>query len=83
MPSGLIVLAETAEADAPCKGVVKAVGPGKYNRFGVFVPTCVAEGDQVIFSKTAETAGTWVKVDNENFLVLADENILGLVEETE
>ncbi len=77
--SGLLVFEATAEADAPCQGTVVAVGPGKYNRFGIFVPTVVKPGDVVIFGKASEVSGTQVKVNNEKLLVIPDENVIGVL----
>jgi chaperonin GroES len=61
-----IVLPDTAQ-EKPSKGKVVAVGPGKYSEKGDLLPMPVKEGDIVVFAKYA---GTEVKVDGEEYLVL-------------
>ena len=61
-----IVLPDTAK-EKPSKGKVLAVGPGKYSDKGELLPMPVKEGDIVVFAKYA---GTEVKLDEEDYLVL-------------
>jgi chaperonin GroES len=61
-----IVLPDTAK-EKPSKGKVVAVGPGKYSEKGDLLPMPVKEGDIVVFAKYA---GTEVKLDGEEYLVL-------------
>ena len=61
-----IVLPDTAK-EKPSKGRVEAVGPGKYNDKGDIIPMGVKVGDLVVFAKYA---GTELKLDGEDYLVL-------------
>jgi chaperonin GroES len=69
-PSGIYV-AETAK-EKPQKGTVLAVGPGKWED-GQVEPMNVAVGDTVLFAKYA---GTEIKLDNEDVLILSQKDIL-------
>jgi chaperonin GroES len=66
-----IVLPDTA-AEKPQRGKVIAVGAGRYED-GKRVPIQVAEGDDVIYTKYA---GTEIKVDGEDYLILRESDIL-------
>lgn len=70
-----IVLPDTAK-EKPQEGVVVAVSEGKYVE-GKKVALDVKEGDKVIFSKYA---GTDVKVDGTDYLIVRDSDILAIVE---
>ncbi|MDQ0190047.1 co-chaperone GroES [Alicyclobacillus cycloheptanicus] len=70
-----IVLPDTAK-EKPQEGEIIAVGPGRYED-GKRVELDVKVGDRVIYSKYA---GTEVKVDNEEVLVLRESDILAIVE---
>jgi chaperonin GroES len=61
-----IVLPDTAK-EKPSKGRVEAVGPGKYSDKGDLLPMPVKVGDLVVFAKYA---GTELKLDGEEYLVL-------------
>jgi chaperonin GroES len=61
-----IVLPDT-DKEKPSKGRVEAVGPGKYNDKGDIIPMGVKVGDLVVFAKYA---GTELKLDGEDYLVL-------------
>jgi chaperonin GroES len=61
-----IVIPDSAK-EKPSKGEVIAAGPGKYSEKGDLLPMPVKEGDIVVFAKYA---GTEVKVDGEEYLVL-------------
>ncbi len=69
-----IVLPDTAK-EKPQQGEVVAVGPGKYQD-GKRIPMEVKVGDRVIYSKYA---GTEVKVDDEEMLILSEHDILAIV----
>ncbi len=71
-----IVLPDQAK-EKPQKGEVMAVGPGKVLDDGTRLDMEVKEGDKVIFSRFA---GTDVKVDEEEYLILRQDDILALVE---
>lgn len=71
-----IVLPDTAK-EKPQKGKVIAVGPGKILDNGQRSPIEVKEGDIVIYSKYA---GTEVKIDDKEYLILSDRDILAVLE---
>ena len=59
--------------EKPQEGEVLAVGPGAMNDQGERLPMTVAIGDRVIFSKYA---GTEIKLDGEEYLIMAERDIL-------
>ncbi|EAX46892.1 chaperonin Cpn10 [Thermosinus carboxydivorans Nor1] len=71
-----ILLPDTAK-EKPQEGKVIAVGTGKMLENGTRVPLDVKEGDKVIFSKYA---GTEVKIDGEEYLILSERDILAIVQ---
>jgi len=72
-----IYLPESAK-DKPKQGKVVAVGDGNLNReTGARVPFTVRKGDSVIFSSYA---GTEVKIDGDPYLIMTEEDILGVIE---
>jgi chaperonin GroES len=70
-----IVLPDTAK-EKPQEGEVIAVGPGRYED-GKRIALDVKEGDRIIFSKYA---GTEVKYDNVEYLILRESDILAVIE---
>ena len=66
-----IILTESAK-EKPQEGTVVAVGPGKVLDNGTRVELEVKEGDRVVYSKFA---GTELKHDDKDYLVLADTDI--------
>lgn len=69
-----IVLPDTAQ-EKPQKGVIVAVGPGKYNEDGdELIPMPVKKGDVVVFAKYA---GTEIKLDGEEYLVMRASDLIG------
>lgn len=70
-----IVLPDTAK-EKPQEGRVVAVGSGRVADNGERIALEVKEGDKVIFSKYA---GTEVKVDNKELLVLRESDILAII----
>jgi chaperonin GroES len=70
-----IVLPDTAQ-EKPQRGTVLAVGPGSLNDKGERVALDVVAGDTVVFSKYG---GTEIKVDNEDYLILRESDILAKV----
>jgi chaperonin GroES len=71
-----IVLPDTAK-EKPQEGKIIAVGTGKLLDNGQRVALDVKEGDKVIFSKYA---GTEVKIDGQDYLILSERDILAIVE---
>jgi chaperonin GroES len=70
-----IVIPDTV-AEKPDQGEILAVGPGKKNEEGKLSPVDVKVGDKVLFGKYA---GTTVKVDGEELLVMREEDIMAVV----
>ncbi len=72
-----IVLPDTAK-EKPQEGEVLAVGPGKVLDNGKRTAVEVQAGQKVLFAKYA---GTEVKIDGEEYLILRESDIMGIVEE--
>jgi|SRR3954447_6397864 len=75
---GGIYLPDTASKEKPQEGTVIAVGDGKLDDSGKRTPVAVKAGDQVLFAKYA---GTDIKVEDEDYLILAEKDILAIVGE--
>lgn len=73
---GSLVLASNAK-DKPTQGTVVAVGAGRILDNGEKATPSVAVGDTVIFDKYA---GTHVKYDGKDYLVVRDNDIIAIVE---
>ncbi len=74
--AGGILIPDTAK-EKPQKGEVVAVGNGKKTDDGKVIPLDVKAGDKVLFGKYA---GTEIKIDGEEFLIMRDEEVLGILE---
>lgn len=74
--AGGIIIPDSAK-EKPAEGKIIAVGNGKMNDEGKRVALEVKEGDQVLFSKYG---GTDVKVDGEDYLIMREDDILGIIE---
>lgn len=72
---GGIVLPDTAR-ERPSKGEIMAVGSGKVFEDGTQKPLSVKVGDKIIFGKYA---GTEVKVKDQEYLILREEDILAIL----
>jgi len=73
---GGIIIPDTAK-EKPAEGEVVAVGKGKVMEDGSIRPLDVKKGDRVLFAKYG---GTDVKIGGEEYLILHEEEILGIVE---
>ena len=73
---GGIIIPDSAK-EKPQEGEVVAVGKGKLLENGSRVDPDVKAGDKVLFGKYA---GTEVKLDGEDFLILREDEILGVIE---
>ena len=69
---GGIILPDTAK-ERPQRGEVVAVGPGRLDDEGKRVPMEVKKGDKVLYDKYA---GTEIKLDDEEYLILRESNIV-------
>jgi chaperonin GroES len=74
-----IVIPDTA-AEKPDQGEVMSVGKGKMTDEGKLVPLDVKVGDRVLFGKYS---GQTVRVKGDELLVMREEDILGVVENTQ
>jgi chaperonin GroES len=74
--AGGIIIPDSAK-EKPAEGEVVAVGPGKTADNGERVALQVAVGDKVLFSKYG---GTDVKLDGEDYLIMREDDILGILE---
>jgi chaperonin GroES len=74
--AGGIIIPDSAK-EKPAEGEVVAVGPGKLNDKGDRVALQVATGDKVLFSKYG---GTDVKLDGEDYMIMREDDILGVIE---
>ena len=72
---GGIVIPDTAK-EKPQEGTVIAVGKGKFSEKGDRQPLEVKEGDRVLFAKYG---GTEFKLDDEEYLVLKENDILAII----
>ena len=73
---GGIIIPDAAK-EKPQQGKVVAAGKGRVNDKGETFPLDVKAGDTVLFGKYA---GTEIKLDGEEFLIMREEEILGIVE---
>ncbi len=73
---GGIIIPDSAK-EKPIKGEVIAVGPGKHNDEGERIKMSVSKGDKVLFNKYA---GTEVKIDGDEFLVMREDDILAIID---
>jgi len=73
---GGIIIPDTAK-EKPQRGKVVAVGEGKVGDDGKRRPLEVKEGDVVLFGKYA---GTEIKIDDEEYLIMREDEILGIIQ---
>jgi chaperonin GroES len=74
--AGGLFIPETAK-EKPQRGEIVAVGNGKKTEDGKVLPLDVKVGDKVLFGKYA---GTEIKVENEELLIMREDDILAIVE---
>jgi chaperonin GroES len=73
---GGIIIPDTAK-EKPMQGKVVAVGSGRVEKDGTTTPLEVKAGDRVLFGKYA---GTEIKVEDEEHLILREEEVLGIIQ---
>jgi len=73
---GGIIIPDTAK-EKPQQAKVLAVGPGRVTDDGKLQPVSVQVGETVIFGKYA---GTEVKVDGDEVLIIREDDVLGILE---
>lgn len=75
--SGIVVVENETSKQSPDRGTVIEVGEGRYLNNGTLIPTSVVPGDHIIFQKFA---GTEIKVEEEVYLMIKENDILATVE---
>ncbi|MEE8291099.1 MAG: co-chaperone GroES [Candidatus Tectomicrobia bacterium] len=73
---GGIIIPDTAK-EKPQQATVLAIGTGRITDDGQVQPLDVKAGDKVVFSKYA---GTEVKIDGDELLVIREDDVLGVLE---
>ena len=73
---GGIIIPDTAK-EKPAEGKVVATGNGRMGEDGKLLPMDVKVGDRVLFSKYG---GTDVKIDGDDYLILRQDDVLGIIE---
>jgi len=73
---GGIIIPDTAK-EKPIEGKVIAVGEGRIKKDGKKIPMEVKKGDRILFAKYA---GTEVKIDGEEHLMMKEDDVLAIVE---
>src|SRR5689334_8770306 len=76
--AGGIIIPDTAK-EKPMEGEVVAVGAGARNEAGHLVALDVKAGDRVLFGKWS---GTEIKVDGQDYLVMKESDIVGIVDKS-
>ena len=72
---GGIIIPDTAK-EKPAEGKVVAVGNGKLDDKGKRIALEVKKGDRILFGKYS---GTEVKMDNEEYLIMREDDVLGII----
>ena len=73
---GGIIIPDTAK-EKPQQGKVIAVGKGRIEKDGKVTPLDVKSGDTVLFGKYA---GQEIKIDGSEYLIIREEEVLGVIE---
>ena len=76
--AGGIIIPDTAR-EKPSQGEIIAVGPGGRDDSGKLIPIDLKVGDRVLFGKWS---GSEVKLDNVDYLIMQESDIMGVVEQT-
>jgi chaperonin GroES len=72
-----IILPDTVSKERPQEGTVLAIGEGRRDDSGKLIPMNVSVGDKVLFAKYS---GTEFKMDEVDYLILAEKDILGVIQ---
>jgi chaperonin GroES len=73
---GGIIIPDTAK-EKPQEGLIIAVGPGKRDDKGQLIPMNVKAGDKVLYGKYS---GNEVKLDDQEYMIMHEEDIYGILE---
>ena len=71
-----IVLPDTVDKEKKAEGEVMAIGPGKLLENGSRAPMEVAVGQKILFKKWG---GDEVEVDEEEYKIISQEDVLGII----
>ncbi len=74
---GGIIIPDTAK-EKPIEGKVIAVGDGRIKEDGTKIPMEMKKGDRILFAKYA---GTEVKIDDEEHLIMKEDDVLAIIEQ--
>jgi chaperonin GroES len=74
--AGGIIIPDTVSKEKPQEGKVVAAGKGKVTPEGKVLPLDVKVGDRVLFGKYA---GSEIKVDGKEYLIMREDDILGVL----
>jgi chaperonin GroES len=74
--AGGLIIPDTAK-EKPQQGKVVAVGKGKVTEDGKVLSMDVKEGDRILFGKYS---GTEVKLDGKEYLIMREDDVLGIVQ---
>ncbi|NIU55262.1 MAG: co-chaperone GroES [Phycisphaerae bacterium] len=72
---GGIIIPDTAK-EKPAEGKVVAVGKGKVDENGKPIPMEVKKGDRILFGKYS---GTEIKIEGEEYLIMREDDVLGII----
>jgi chaperonin GroES len=72
---GSIIIPDTAK-EKPQEGTVIAVGPGRVTDDGRILPSALTAGNRILFGKYT---GSEVTLDGEDYLVMKEEDVLGIL----
>ena len=73
---GGIIIPDTAQ-EKPAEGKVFSVGNGKVGDDGKRIPLEIKKGDRILFGKYS---GTEVKIGGEEYLIMREEDVLGIID---
>ena len=73
---GGIIIPDTAK-EKPFEGKVIAVGDGKIKEDGTKIPMELKKGDRILFAKYA---GTDIKIDGEDHLIMKEDDVLAVIQ---
>ena len=73
---GGIIIPDTAK-EKPSEGLVISVGKGKVLESGKQLPLDVKKNDRILFGKYA---GSDIKIEGEEYLIMREDDVLGVIE---
>jgi chaperonin GroES len=74
--NGGIIIPDTAK-EKPAEGKVAAVGNGKIGEDGKRIALDIKKGDRILFGKYS---GTEVKISGEEYLIMREDDVLGIID---